>query len=239
MTNWGKNEDEGEKIWENVFNFSILHIKIRICGNFHENRWKRFLTHSLRHFWLIEAKMKMKMKNNGKMSWIFKFSISKLGYMELFIKIWEKGSFEIFIWKGHTRTEVSKVLTYAVICKDFQNLRFSNGVYWDSYVGPCRVVQATLKRLRAKIDLSTRGKLILVKLWLQDFIWLVGISILWTHYSRYFLFYFLQILYNSTYRSNRQLTTLKQTTVLFVHLVTVIIFWFFRAFIYIYIYIYL
>ena len=67
----GKNEDEHEKVWENEFNFLIIHIKIRLHGNFHENLLKKNLTHFLGHFWLIEAKMKMKMKTFGKMSLIF------------------------------------------------------------------------------------------------------------------------------------------------------------------------
>ena len=71
-------------------NFWILHIKIRLCGNFHENSRKKFLTHFSRHFWLIKAKMKMQMKKFRKISSIFEFSISKLSYMELFIKTWEK-----------------------------------------------------------------------------------------------------------------------------------------------------
>ena len=61
-----KNEDEDEKIWENEFNFSILHIKIRLYGNFHENLWEKNLTYFLGHFLLIEAKMKMKVKNMRK-----------------------------------------------------------------------------------------------------------------------------------------------------------------------------
>ena len=41
-------------------------------------------------FWLIEAKMQMKIKKIGKMSSVFDFFISKLSYMEIFMKIWEK-----------------------------------------------------------------------------------------------------------------------------------------------------
>ena len=110
MTNWGKNENEGEKVWENIFNFWIFHIKMRICGNFHENWRKKFLTDFLRHFWLTEAKIKMKTKKLAKMISIFDFSIWKLGYMELFIKMWEKKCFCFpnFTWKGHTMTEVLK-----------------------------------------------------------------------------------------------------------------------------------
>ena len=49
LTNRGKNKDENEKVWENKFDFRILHIKIRIRGNSHENRrknpfFKTFLT---------------------------------------------------------------------------------------------------------------------------------------------------------------------------------------------------
>ena len=41
--------------------------------------------------------MKMRMKKFGKMSSIFEFSISKLGYMKLFIKIWENKFFSNFL----------------------------------------------------------------------------------------------------------------------------------------------
>ena len=50
LTNQGKNEDEDEKNWKNETNFRILHIKIRLCSNFHENLRKHFLMHLLRHF---------------------------------------------------------------------------------------------------------------------------------------------------------------------------------------------
>ena len=46
------------------------------------------------------------------MSSIFEFSISKLGCVELFIKICEKVFFEIFAVEGHTRTDVSKGLMF-------------------------------------------------------------------------------------------------------------------------------
>ena len=92
-----------------IFGFSIsklsyMAIFMKICG-------KKFLTLFLGHFWLIEAKMKMKMKKFGKMSLIFEFSISKLGFVELFMKIWEKSFSNFFTWEGYTRTELSKGLT--------------------------------------------------------------------------------------------------------------------------------
>ena len=90
LTNRGKTEDENEKIWKNELNFLILHIKIRLYGNFYENMLKKVLTHFFGHFWLIEAKTKMKVKKYGKMSSIFEFSISKLRYVGIFMKVWEK-----------------------------------------------------------------------------------------------------------------------------------------------------
>ena len=82
LVNQSKNGDEYEKIRKNDFDFWILHIKIRLCGSFHENLRKKFLTHFVRHFWLMEAKMKMKIKIFGK-KWVpsFEFSISILGYL--------------------------------------------------------------------------------------------------------------------------------------------------------------
>ena len=96
MTNLGKNEDVNETIWENEFNFWILHIKIWLYGNFDVNLETKKFYSFLGHFWLVEAKMKMEMKKYGKTSLIFKFFISKLGYMGLFIKIWEKNFWPVF-----------------------------------------------------------------------------------------------------------------------------------------------
>ena len=96
LTNQGKTEDENEKIWKNELNFLILHIKIRLYGNFYENMLKKVLTHFFRHFWLIEGKIKIKMKKYGKMSSIFEFSISKLRYIGIFKKVWEKTFWPIF-----------------------------------------------------------------------------------------------------------------------------------------------
>ena len=47
----GKNEYEDEKIWNNEFDFLILHIKIRLCVTFHENLRQNF---SFRNFYLEE-----------------------------------------------------------------------------------------------------------------------------------------------------------------------------------------
>ena len=72
-----KNKDEDEKIGENEFNFSILYIKLGYMAIFMKICPKKNLTYFVGHFWLIKAKMKMKMKKCGKMSPIFEFSISK------------------------------------------------------------------------------------------------------------------------------------------------------------------
>ena len=37
LTNWDKNEDEDEKIWENEFDIWILCVKITLYKTFHEN----------------------------------------------------------------------------------------------------------------------------------------------------------------------------------------------------------
>ena len=78
-----KNDDRDGKVWKNEFDFSIFHIKIWLHDNFHENLRTKNLTHSLRHFWLIETKMKMKMKKCAKMCSTFKFSLSKLGFVAI------------------------------------------------------------------------------------------------------------------------------------------------------------
>ena len=82
-----KSEDEDEKIWKSDFDFWTFYNKIRLYDNFLENMRRKNLTHFLRHFWLIKAKMKMRMKKFRRMNLIFEFSISKLGYMTIFMKI--------------------------------------------------------------------------------------------------------------------------------------------------------
>ena len=72
-----KKKDENIKIWKNKFDFWIFCIKLRLYGNFQENLRKKKLAHFSRHFWLIEVKMKMKIKRFEKNSLIFEFSISK------------------------------------------------------------------------------------------------------------------------------------------------------------------
>ena len=70
LTNREKNENNDEKMRKNESDFWIIHIKTKLCGNFHENPRKKFLTN-----W---GKMKMKKKKFGKMKSIFEFSIWKI-----------------------------------------------------------------------------------------------------------------------------------------------------------------
>ena len=89
--------------------FELLIIKIKLYGTFDVNLWTKIFDPFLGRFWLIEGKIKMKMKRYRKMSSNFEFSISKLGYMELFIKISGKS----FFWNFYLRrTEVSKGLIF-------------------------------------------------------------------------------------------------------------------------------
>ena len=60
--------------------------KNMVYGNFYENLRKIFLIHLVSHF--LNNQGKSECKNEvEKMSLIFEFSISKLGYMEIFMKI--------------------------------------------------------------------------------------------------------------------------------------------------------
>ena len=121
MTTPGKNGNEDEKLWKNDFDVWILDIKIRLCRksweNFFDPSFKGFFT-LLKYIFLTNwGKNEDKDEKFGKISPIFEFSISKLGYMELFIKIWEKSFIlEIFISVGNTRTEVLKRLIDFATC---------------------------------------------------------------------------------------------------------------------------
>ena len=121
MTTPGKNGNEDEKLWKNDFDVWILDIKIRLYRksweNFFDPYFKGLFT-LLKYIFLTNwGKNEDKDEKFGKISPIFEFSISKLGYMELFIKIWEKSFIlEIFISVGNTRTEVLKRLIDFATC---------------------------------------------------------------------------------------------------------------------------
>ena len=100
LTNQGKNENEDGKGSENEFDLWIFHIKIRLYGYFYENlrrkmKWKCSLTLTIclkKMGKSLMPKTKMAMKKFRRMNLIFEFSISKLGYMTIFMngeeKIW-------------------------------------------------------------------------------------------------------------------------------------------------------
>ena len=71
-----KNEDEDKKIWKMNFIFKFSVSKLGYMKIFMKIWEGKNLIHFLRHFWPSEAKMKMQMKNIGKMSLIYEFSIS-------------------------------------------------------------------------------------------------------------------------------------------------------------------
>ena len=112
MTNQGKNEDGHEKIWKNKFAFWIFHIKIRLCGNFDWNLWTKSFDSFLGHFWLIEAKMTMKLKIFGKSEFNFSILHIKIRLYRNFHenededekKIWEN---EFNIWILHIKIRLN------------------------------------------------------------------------------------------------------------------------------------
>ena len=65
------------------------------------NSEKNIFDPFLRHFSLVEAKMKVKMKLYGKISSILEFTTSKLVYVPVFMKVWEKTFDPLFktFWK--------------------------------------------------------------------------------------------------------------------------------------------
>ena len=74
LTNQGKNENNDEKIRKNESEFWIVRIKIKLCGNFHENPRKIVLTNLLKHFWVIEAKWRWKWKTLENWVWFLNSS---------------------------------------------------------------------------------------------------------------------------------------------------------------------
>ena len=80
---------EDEKFRKMNLNFEFSMSKLGYVTIFIKTWEENNMTHFLRHFWPIAAKMKMLMEIFWKMSLIFEFSISKLCYADIFKKIWE------------------------------------------------------------------------------------------------------------------------------------------------------
>ena len=96
LTNREKNENNDEKMRKNESDFWIIHIKTKLCGNFHENPRKKFLTNLLKHFWAIEAKWRWRRKNLEKWNQFLNSPYEKLGYVAIFMKILGKKLWPVF-----------------------------------------------------------------------------------------------------------------------------------------------
>ena len=87
LTTWDKNEDGDKNIWENEFNFWILHIKTRLYKKFSWKSEKTIFDSLFKPFLTNRGKRENGDQKFGKMSLIFDLFISKLGYMAIFIRI--------------------------------------------------------------------------------------------------------------------------------------------------------
>ena len=78
-----------------IFEF-FLSKEITYIQKFSWNSEEKNINQFFGHYWLVNTKMKLKMKKYGKMSLIFESSILKLGYEAVFLEIWEK-NFDSFL----------------------------------------------------------------------------------------------------------------------------------------------
>ena len=93
---------------------------LTVYGNFHENLRQIFFTLFVSHFWLIKAKNFEKFR---KMSSIFEFSISKLGFMAIFMKICGKKIWTHFVghfWLSKAKMKV-KMKKYREMSSNFES----------------------------------------------------------------------------------------------------------------------
>ena len=85
LFNWGKNEDEDKRNWENEFGFWILFIKIRLYGNFRENQCENIFDPFYRPFLTNQGKNENYENTNKKILenesdfWILHMKISLCG----------------------------------------------------------------------------------------------------------------------------------------------------------------
>ena len=87
----------GKMIWSFEFPISKFMWYVAISMKF----WEKHFWPIFKHFSLVEAKMKVKMKVYGKISSILEFTTSKLVYVPVFMKVWEKTFDPLFktFWK--------------------------------------------------------------------------------------------------------------------------------------------
>ena len=95
-TNRGKMKLKIKKTLGKWVRFLNYPIKIRLCGNFHENLLQKLLTHFSGHFWLIEAKMKINLKKMGKCFRFFNSPYQNWYYVVILMKIGAKIFWHIF-----------------------------------------------------------------------------------------------------------------------------------------------
>ena len=105
MTNWGKNEDEDDKILEKEYGFSAHHPKASLYTNFYENLGKTFSV-----ILTDPGKNEDKDEKIKKTSTNFEISTLKLDGLQNVIKIWGKKCFKCFLFLSPTRTFTWKVL---------------------------------------------------------------------------------------------------------------------------------
>ena len=70
-----------------------------------KSKKKKKFTHFLRYFWLVKENINMKIKRIEKAGSFFEFSTSKLGCMEIFMKICAKKYWPIF-WKIEAKMKI-------------------------------------------------------------------------------------------------------------------------------------
>ena len=100
-----------EAKWENESDFRTLHIKIRICDNFHEN-WRKNFDPFSKTFLTNRGKNEDEDEKNWKNGfhfWILHIKIRSYGTFHKNLQK-KKTFFEIFTWERHTRKEVSRGL---------------------------------------------------------------------------------------------------------------------------------
>ena len=95
-----------KKLGKNEFDFWILHIKISLYENFHENLRKK-MTHFKDIFdWGKNEDENEKIWKNESHFWILHIKIKLCGKFNKNLR--KKAFFKIFTWEGHIRIEVLK-----------------------------------------------------------------------------------------------------------------------------------
>ena len=126
---------------------------------------KKLLTHFLNHFWPIEAKMKLKIKKNWKNDLVFKFSISRLGYMAIFMKICAKKILTHFA--GHFWLIEAKI---KMKMNKFGNMSSNIGFLILDHVVIFMKIFKTFLNSIFELSISKLGCMeLLIKIWEKDF----------------------------------------------------------------------